>query len=114
MGTEANTKPVFSKAELAARWNCSKQSVENMEKDGILHRLHALPGVKYSSQEILALEGFKPEERTPLSPFERRRLMNELAVKNKELAALKARLQRIAMLAAQFMAEEAEKEVKEG
>ena len=85
-----------------------------MEKDGILHRLHALPGVKYSGQEILALEGFKPEERTPLSPFERRRLMNELAAKNKELAALKARLQRIAMLAAQFMAEEAEKEVKDG
>ena len=106
---EANTKPVFSKAELAARWNCSKQSVENMEKDGILHRLHALPGVKYSGQEILALEGFKPEERTPLSPFERRRLMNELSAKN-----IKARLQRIAMLAAQFMAEEAEKEVKEG
>lgn len=109
---EANTKPVFSKAELAARWNCSKQSVENMEKDGILHRL-PLPNIRYSAREVHELEGLKESERDPMSPFERRRLMNELAAKNKELAALKARLQRIAMLAAQFMAEEAEKEVKE-
>lgn len=70
---ETNTKPVFSKAELAARWNCSKQSVENMEKDGILHRLHALPGVKYSAKEVHELEGLKESERDPMSPFERRR-----------------------------------------
>ena len=101
-------RAVFSKMELATRWGCSKQSIENMEKDGILHRLH-LPGVKYSAQEVRELEGMKPEDRSPMSPFERRRLLTENAAKDKEITSLRATLQQITVLAARFMAQEAER-----
>lgn len=107
------SKPVYSREELARRWNCSQKAIQRMEEDRMIHRL-PLPHIRYSAKEVHELEGLKETEREPMSPFERRRLLKENAAKDKEIAALKARLQRIAMLAAQFMAEEAEKEVKEG
>lgn len=105
-------KPVYSREELAQRWACSQKAIQRMEEDRILHRL-PLPNIRYSAREVYELEGLKETERDPMSSFERRRLLTENAAKDKEIALLRAKLQRIALMAAQFMTEEAERKAAE-
>ena len=50
------TQTTFGVKETAQRLGISTESVRNMERDGKLHRLPDIPGVRYSAAEIHHVE----------------------------------------------------------
>lgn len=101
----------FTKQELAKRWGVTEQVIKNMENDRRLKRLHNLPGVRYRAREVYALEGMDEKDWEVMTPFERRKLMQELNAAQQEIKRLRAVLSRIVLDASEFMHEEAKKKV---
>lgn len=97
-------KPVISMNELMDRWDLSRTAITKMEQDGLLKRLK-LPGVKYSMKNILELEGIDSSDWTH-SPFEWRRLQDELARTQKELERCRTFISRLSADMSQFEYEE--------
>ena len=101
----------FTKKELAKRWGVTEQVIKNMENDRRLKRLHNLPGVRYRAREVYALEGMDEKDWEMMTPFERRKLTQELEAAQQEIERLRAVLSRIVLDASEFMHEEAKKKI---
>lgn len=80
---------LYSVNELAERWGMHPSSVREMEKDGKLHRLPDMPGVRFSAAEVLQLESVGLDARA-MSAWERRNLEAE----NRELKEIIARYEK--------------------
>ena len=76
---------IFGVNELAERWGLSPKSIRQMEQDGKLHRLPEMPGVKYSAAEVFQLESVGREV-APLTPWERKRLEADIAMRDEIIA----------------------------
>lgn len=97
-------KPVISIAELMERWGLCRTAITKMEQDGLLKRLK-LPGVRYSMKSVLELEGIDLKDWTH-SPFEWRRLKDELARTQQELERCRTFISRLSADVSQFEYEE--------
>ena len=85
------TQAVFSVQDLSERWKAHENTIRRMEEEGKLHRLKNLPGVKYSAKEVLQLESVGLDAK-PLTAWERKRLLDEIADLRKELVETRRRL----------------------
>ena len=65
---------LFTKKDLADRWQVTESSIDNWRREGILTVCKGVPAVRFSPQHIAELEGVKLEK---FSPMERRRLEKE-------------------------------------
>ena len=97
----------FTIDELAQRWNCTKEAVRQRERDGLLKRCVGLPGVRFRAKEVYELEGMSEKDLNPHTPFEWRRMRQNLDAVRKENGELRARLAQIAIAANTYMAEKA-------
>ena len=68
---------IYSVNELAERWGMHPSTVREMERDGKLHRLPEIPGVRFSAAEVLQLESVGLDARA-MSAWERRNLEAEI------------------------------------
>ena len=80
---------IYSVNELAERWGMHPSTVREMERDGKLHRLPDIPGVRFSAAEVLQLESVGLDARA-MSAWERRNLEAE----NRELKEIIARYEK--------------------
>ena len=87
-------KVLISRETLAKRWDISTRTVINYEQEGLLTRNPNIPVPRYNLDEIMKLEG---TELNPLSPLERRRLEKEIEEKDKKIAMLEAKLNKVQM-----------------
>ena len=76
---------VYGVNELAERWDLSPTSIRQMEKDGKLHRLPDMPGVKYSAAEIHKLESIGRDV-APMTAWERKNLEAEIRMRDEIIA----------------------------
>ena len=89
---------IYSVNELAERWGMHPSTVREMERDGKLHRLPEIPGVRFSAAEVLQLESIGKDVE-PLTVWERRKLEADNRQLKEENAELKRRLCNIGQLA---------------
>ena len=68
---------LFSVNELAERWGYDPSTIRQMERDGKLHRLPEIPGVKFSAAEVCRLESIGRDAEA-MSPWERKRMQEEI------------------------------------
>lgn len=109
-------KSIFSPKELAERWGVSRPAISEMEKDGRLHRLHNLPGIRYRAKEVYELEQLDKEDWGPMSPLERRRLLREVDTWKNLAIYLRDQMNKIAPVAlevSQYMQGEFQKSTGE-
>lgn len=66
---------LFTKKDLAERWQLSTHAIDNYIKDGIITPIQKIHSIRFSPQHIAEIEGIKLER---FSPLERRRLEREL------------------------------------
>ena len=95
-------KTIVSLKELMTRWGVSRASITRMEQAGTLKRLR-IPGIFYSIKNVLAVENIDEKEFTP---FELRRLQNELKQTQQELKRCRAFISEMAVNMSQFEYEE--------
>lgn len=86
-------------ANLMDRWNCSKAAVYERIKKGVLKPCKNVPGTQFRLSDIEQAEG--NDGYNPLTPFERRKLEQEVRRLKKENAVLTERLMKITQLAMQ-------------
>ena len=86
----------YSLQELQDLFQCSRQTIGRMEKDGRLHRLYGVPGVFYRSSDVLALCEYKEPEHGPL---EWEQVQNELKQLREENKTLRKRLENVLIAA---------------
>lgn len=98
----------LTKKELAARWKCTTQAIDDRVRDRIIRPVRSLPGVKFRKADVLKLE---EDPMDPLSPLERRRLVREIERLNQEVADYRSRLMKISVISAEFLAGAAGKAV---
>ena len=72
---------LFTKQELASRWQVTPRTIENWTKEGIVSPVKNLPVMRFSEKHILEVEGTKMEA---TSPIRVRRLERELESVKKE------------------------------
>lgn len=82
---------IYSVNELAERWGLHPSSVREMEKDGKLHRLPDIPGVRFSAAEVLQLESIGLDAKA-MSAWERHQLEMELREKDAIIAGLRKKI----------------------
>lgn len=87
-------KTLFSRKDLMERWGVSYQSVINYENNCTLTRNPNFDNPMYYLEEVLKIESLDGEL-NPLSPLERRRLEKEIEEKDKKIAMLEARLNKV-------------------
>lgn len=88
-------KALISRKTLAERWDYdSTRAIIDMEQEGIITRIPEVSSPRYSMEEILRIENLG-KEANPLSPLERRRLEKEIEEKDKRIAMLEARLNKV-------------------
>lgn len=88
-------KALISRKTLAERWDYdSTRAIIDMEQEGIITRIPEVSSPRYSMEEILRIENLG-KEANPLSPLERRRLEKEIEEKDKKIAMLEARLNKV-------------------
>lgn len=84
---------IYSVNELAERWGLHPSSVREMERDGKLHRLPDIPGVRFSAAEVLQLESVGLDAKA-MSAWERRNLEAEIRELKQQVQDLQGRLLR--------------------
>ena len=84
-------RAIFSVQELSKRWNLHPNTIRRMEGEGKLHRLPDFPSLRYSAKEVTQLESIGKDAEA-LSPWERRRLQDEIQQLREENEDLKQRL----------------------
>ena len=88
---------LLSVSELAERWGYAPETIRRMEQEGRLHRVHNLPGVKFSLAEIVQLESIGTDA-LPLTVYERKKLENRIAELEDRVTKLTNRLCKIQQL----------------
>lgn len=66
---------MISREKLAKRWDLDTSTIYRYEKDGIITRNPNIPAPRYSLEEITGIEEFN---KNPMSPYEKRKLLNEI------------------------------------
>lgn len=89
-------KSVFTRAELAERWGCTPAAIANREAEGRIKRCPEVPGCCYSIVEVERCEGLA--DLPKLSPMERRRLEERVAMQDATIERLADAVQRIEQL----------------
>ena len=84
----------FGVKETAQRLGISTESVRNMERDGKLHRLPDIPGVRFSAAEVYQVESIG-EDVKPLTAWERKQKDDEIYLLRRENNKLKGIIQNI-------------------
>ena len=87
-------KTLFSRKDLMERWGVSYQSIVNYENNGTLTRNPNFDNPMYYLEEVLKIESLNGIP-NPLSPLERRRLEKEIEEKDKKIAMLEAKLNKV-------------------
>ena len=88
-------KSLISRKTLAERlYYESTRAIIDMEREGIITRIPEVSSPRYSMEEILRIENLG-KEANPLSPLERRRLEREIEEKDKKIAMLEAKLNKV-------------------
>lgn len=88
-------RALISRKTLAERWDYdSTRAIIDMEQEGIITRIPEISSPRYSMEEILRIENLG-KEANPLSPLERRRLEKEIEEKDKKIAMLEAKLNKV-------------------
>lgn len=100
-------KTVISLVDLMARWGVSRGSINKMERDGALKRLR-IPGIYFSMKNVLDIENIDVKDMEH-SPFEWRRLKDELARTQKELERCRTFISQLSANMSQFEYEERRK-----
>ena len=90
---------LYSPNELAERWGLTPTTIRQMERDGKLHRLPDMPGVKYSAGEVYQLESLG-RDAAAMSAWERKQKDDRIKELEEMVANLQGRLAKV-MLAAQ-------------
>ena len=88
----------FGVKETAERLGISQESVRNMERDGKLHRLPLLPGVRYSAAEVSYIETYGVEAEV-VTAWKHKQMVEENRQLKEENTELKRRLCNIGQLA---------------
>ena len=81
----------FDINQLSKRWGVAPNSIRNMEREGKLHRLKDLPGVRFSAAEVYQLENIGREARA-MTPWERRALLEKIERLEAQVAEMRERL----------------------
>jgi hypothetical protein len=66
---------LYTKTDLAERWQVSEKSIDTWRKDGILTTCQGVPAVRFSPSYIYKLEGM---ELSRFSPIEKSKLVDEI------------------------------------
>ena len=77
---------LFTRKDLAERWQVSEATIDNWKREGILTPCEGIPSTRFSAEHIALLEGVKLEK---FSPIERKRLEKELQSVKEERDFLK-------------------------
>lgn len=85
---------LVTRKELAKRWKCSEDAIIKTEAAGYLPSCPHVPGVKYRMADVYRCEGGVPCD--PLSPLERKRLLDQLKEKDEAIRVLKEKIQKAA------------------
>lgn len=93
---------LLTQQDLAERWQCDIRSVENKRKQGILVPCKNVPGIRFTEQHILELEGIKLDK---MSPLERRRLEKEISELQLEIERLNKEKEQLKGIIANVLAE---------
>ena len=64
-----HSENLLSQKEVAKRWGCDTSTIARREKDGLIKRALAIPGVWYTRASVERAEGLEGDE-SPMSPFE--------------------------------------------
>ena len=91
-------RAVFSVQELSKRWDLHPNTIRRMEEEGKLHRLPDIPSVRYSAKEITQLESIG-KDAEELSPWERRRMQEEIKGLRQQVRELQNRLAKMVLIA---------------
>lgn len=89
---------LFSPNELAERWGLTPTTIRQMERDGKLHRLPDMPGVKYSAAEVYQLESLG-RDAAAMSAWERRKMQEENRQLREQVKDLQERLTKVTAIA---------------
>lgn len=84
------TQTLYGVNELAKRWGLDPSTIRQMERDGKLHRLPDIPGVKFSAAEVHKLESVGKDAEA-MSPWERKRMQDEITDLEQQLADYRKR-----------------------
>ena len=80
-----HSENLLSQKEVAKRWGCDTSTIARREKDGLIKRALAIPGVWYTRASVERAEGLEGDE-SPMSPFERRRLEKRIRELEKKVS----------------------------
>ena len=80
-----HSENLLSQKEVAKRWGCDTSTIARREKDGLIQRAIAIPGVWYTRASVERAEGLEGDE-SPMSPFERRRLEKRIRELEKKVS----------------------------
>lgn len=87
-------REVFTIAQLADRWSCSKSTIARHEKDGYLRRCSNVPGgIHYPLSEVLKCEDIQ-QNYSPLSPASHGMLVRKINALQKENENLSKKLEK--------------------
>lgn len=87
-------REVFTIAQLADRWSCSKSTIARHEKDGYLSRCSNVPGgIHYPLSEVLKCEDIQ-QNYSPLSPASHGMLVRKINALQKENENLSKKLEK--------------------
>ena len=89
---------LYSPNELAERWGLTPTTIRAMERDGKLHRLPDMPGVKYSAAEVAQLETLGKEAKG-LTAWERRQMKERISELEEKVTELQERLKKVQAVA---------------
>ncbi|NFL75337.1 histidine kinase [Clostridium sporogenes] len=81
---------LFTKRDLAERWQVTEKAIDNWRKDGILSPVKGIPSIRFNPEHIAELEGTKLEK---FSPIQKRKLEKEneqLRLENEKLKGILA------------------------
>ncbi len=81
-GTSNN---LVSAKELAKAWGCDVSTIYRREKEGLIKRAIAIPGVWYTAASVLRAEGLEGDD-SPMSAFERRALEKRIKELEKKIS----------------------------
>lgn len=87
-----NNVKLISIKELAYRWGKDEGTIRRYIKDGVISPCSGVPGIMFHPVVIEKLEGVNIE---PMSPIERRNLINQIEMLKKENESLKKVLGKI-------------------
>ena len=91
---------LFTVSQLAKRWSYDEQTIRNLEREGTLHRMPNLPGVRFCLEEIEQFETLMAlgQEIKNHTPYEWKRMEESNREKDAKIVKLMDKLSKINQL----------------